>query len=173
MKSGKLLIRIGLFCALTALARAAFADNNLPLFQEEHLLRAAKQGNVSKLNELLEGNVSVNCVDETDWTPLHLAIRGEDGRRARGGSPEAVKLLLEKEANPNAVGENGWTPLHWAAAKGDVESARLLLEARADINAVDRWQRTPVSVAAHHGKIEVIKLIIAHARVHGQRLQAH
>ncbi|MCP5485068.1 MAG: ankyrin repeat domain-containing protein [Spirochaetales bacterium] len=88
------------------------------------LRRAAGNGDLNRIRELVRAGVSVESPSSSGQTALY--------RAARNGEPAAVRLLLELGANANAREEDGWTPLHTAAKRGYTEIVRALLDGGAD-----------------------------------------
>jgi ankyrin repeat protein len=74
----------------------------------EHLIEAAKQGDVERAKGILESEPSLaNLKDQTGATPLHYA--------ALHGHREIVRLLVERGADINCTdGQFGATPAGWA-----------------------------------------------------------
>jgi ankyrin repeat protein len=109
-------------------------------FQREQLHHAAKAGDLTRVNELIERKYPVNRFDDLGKTPLHYAV--QDNRI------EIVKRLLEAGANVNAHDERviGNTPRSEEAGDCSYEMAKVLVDAGADptirgwmqINALDR-----------------------------------
>lgn len=109
-------------------------------FERERLHRAAADGDLAAVEELVRGGSPVNAFDELGKTPLHHAVLGE--RFA------VVDYLLRHGADINAHDEGliGNTPLAEAASSCSLKMARTLVEAGADPtirgwmqqNAVDR-----------------------------------
>src|SRR5712692_2170317 len=109
-------------------------------FERESLHRAAQEGNLPTVQELLRHGSDVNAFDELGRTPLHYAVFGE--------LVPVVTYLLRHGANINARDERviGDTPLGEAASTCSLRMARLLVESGADptvrgwmqLNALDR-----------------------------------
>ena len=70
---------------------------------ENPLIEAAKEGNVSKVKDLLSSGSDVNDVDKEGWTPLIAA--------SWSGRLDVVRLLIEKGADVNARDNGGGTAL--------------------------------------------------------------
>jgi ankyrin repeat protein len=145
------------------------------------LCQAAADGQVAKLQVILDMGVSPNVADYDKRTPLHLA--------ASEGRLECVKLLLSCWADVNPVDRMGGTPLMdavrhghsevqhlllkhggllkmdamelgamlcQAAATGDLKTLQTLVENGANINQGDYDSRTALHLAVCANKLEVI-----------------
>jgi ankyrin repeat protein len=109
-------------------------------FQREQLHRAAQDGDLARVNDLIARKYPVNRFDDLGMTPLHYAV--QDNRL------EVVKRLIEAGANVNAHDERriGNTPLSEHARECSYEMAKVLIGAGADptirgwmqMNALDR-----------------------------------
>lgn len=87
----------------------------------DEMRRAASEGNVARVKQLLEAGTDVNAANRYGGTALAFACDR--------GQVEVVKLLLQHGANPNAQDTfYNATPITWAAMKGHVEISRLLLD---------------------------------------------
>jgi len=90
----------------------------------EALLAAAKKGNTSEIESLLNQGASPNCVTNEGWSALHSA--------AQGGKRDMLDILLSYGADPTLqikLGDWGFTPLHLAAREGHKEIVRALVKA--------------------------------------------
>src|SRR5262245_56344134 len=86
----------------------------------DHLLLAAKQGDVEQITRLLDRGISIVATNSEHQTALHIA--------SRWGRDAAVKLLLDRGAPLEAADSEGRTPLHLAAKENQASTAALLLE---------------------------------------------
>jgi len=124
----------------------------------KEIIKAAKNGQVSRLTELLAADPAlINARDKDGSMPLHCATWK--------GQQEAVALLIKAGADVNAQNENdhwGTTPLHAAAHANQAAIAELLIAAGADINAHDREGRTPLFHTTFHKAQAVAKLLAKH-----------
>ncbi|CAL8132226.1 unnamed protein product [Orchesella dallaii] len=92
---------------------------------ETQLHIACRNGNIQKVQELLENGAEIGARDFAGWIPLHEAVsgKGTDGAKAA-----IVKLLCQKGCNVNALGGFvGDTPLHEAAFYGLERIVEILL----------------------------------------------
>lgn len=93
-------------------------------FQETRLIRAAKDGNITTIQKLIDRGADINAKNENGWTALFYA--------AVTGHEMVVRLLLDRGADINAEDKEGWTALSWADARGYKTVVRLLLNIEAD-----------------------------------------
>ncbi|MDQ1295557.1 MAG: uncharacterized protein QG608_3442 [Actinomycetota bacterium] len=133
------------------------ADDQRAAAQENPVLRAVIEGNLSALGQALHGVDAEDLNDARTSPPLVLAIWS-------GCSP-AVTALLEAGADANlswASDESrGYTPLQAAALNDDAESARALLAHGAGLQVVGRDGQSPIVAAAASGAVEVLKVLLA------------
>src|SRR5262245_37592686 len=117
------------------------------------LIRAAAEGDISGIDELLRAGANVNCtVDKGEFgSPLTGA--------AYKGRLDAVRLLLDRGADPN-LGSDG-TPLTNAAEGGHMEIVSLLLDRGANIDQITPGRQTALIRASAKGHLEVVKLLVA------------
>ncbi len=117
------------------------------------LHEAAKEGDLAKVNRLIEGGADVNVRTGNGATPLHFA--------ADRGHIDVVELLISKGADINAETKRGFTPLHWAAISGHEDVAELLISKGVDINAESLTGFTPLHGAARSGNKDLVELLIS------------
>ena len=99
-----------------------------------------KNEGIAIVELLLRRGAQVDCVDNTDETPLDKSIHK--------GNLSVTALLLTAGADPKQASKAGITPLHRAAYEGRTEIARLLLAQGVQVNARNCWQRAPLADAA-------------------------
>ncbi|MEJ1930626.1 ankyrin repeat domain-containing protein [Nostoc sp. NIES-2111] len=88
------------------------------------LIKAASDGNIQKVQELITSGVNVN---HHDGSALNRAIYA--------GNQEIVELLIKAGADVNLGAKSGLTPLAEAAYEGYTEIVQILRDAGADIHA--------------------------------------
>jgi hypothetical protein len=117
------------------------------------LIRAAAEGDISGIDELLRAGASVNCtVDIGEFgSPLSAA--------AYKGRLDAVRLLLDRGADQNLVSDAG--PLINAAEAGHVDIVSLLLDRGATIDRIVPGNQNALIRASGKGRLEVVKLLVA------------
>jgi ankyrin repeat protein len=141
----------------------------MPLAQEliltgENLLNAAKKGNATLCESLIDRGVAVDAQDSLGKTVLMHATKR--------GYKKVCKLLIARGANVNAQDVNGKTVLMYAADEGHKSICTLLIDQNADVNrrninarpdgTIGNWAGIPpLSCAALEGHTNVCKLLIA------------
>ncbi|MWV42023.1 ankyrin repeat domain-containing protein [Paenibacillus sp. HJL G12] len=132
----------------------------------EELFQAAKMGEGSRLQELLEGRSEHANMENAEGLTLL-------GYAAHYGQPEAVKVLLDTGADVNAVSHSrvsyipSNTALHAAiAGERELSAIRLLLAHGAGTSIMDSNGHTCLHTAAYHDdNVELIRLLLEHGAV--------
>jgi len=150
------------------------------------LLIVAAQGNLQRVQQLLDLGADANYKSETDGeSALHKA--------ARAGHSGAIALLTSKQAKPNLKNRNGetalmlatpvaldavnaliragakvdlknnnqWTSLHIAAEKGSPGVIEALIQAGAAVNEKTKTGRTALHLASYHCNTTAIRSLLA------------
>lgn len=118
----------------------------------DHLMLAAKQGDVDQINRLLDRGLPVAVSDREGQTALHVS--------SRWGRETAVSVLLNRGAPIEAVDLEGHTPLHVAAKENQTAIVKLLLDRGAQVEARDRSGGTPLHLAAEWNAGEATRALI-------------
>ena len=121
---------------------------------DEGVVDAAKQGDFSAVQALIEQQVDVNEVQPDGATALHWA--------AYRGDLQTAKLLISAEADVNAANDYGATPLWLAAQDGNVAMVQELLQAGADASAAFPSGETILMTAAQGGNAAIVKHLLDH-----------
>lgn len=124
------------------------------------LMRAAADGNLTSVMNLVKQGSNVNARDQAGRTALMYAIVSRD--------LDVVSFLLHSGANPNVRDLEGRTPLIVAAGGSGPKVVSLLLASGADVNARSNSGRTALMEAAGARPLEVMPLLMAKADVNAQ-----
>jgi hypothetical protein len=98
---------------------------------------------------------SVNTLDSSGNTPLHLAVLNN--------YIPLMDWLKEHGADPNARGLHGDTPLHMAVISDHSSDGRVimrLLKMGANVNVANDYGDTPLHRAAYQGLTEKVRLLL-------------
>lgn len=136
----KLLISLCFALSIPALVQAATYDD---------LMNAAKLGDQTEIEGLLNKGVDVNTTDPAGNTLLIIA--------AREGNLALVDTLIKWRAKLNARNSHGDSALRLAALKGHLSIVQRLVEAGAPVNTPD-W--TPLIYASFSGNLPIIKYLL-------------
>jgi ankyrin repeat protein len=115
------------------------------------IFTVSRNGNIAKVQLLLDQGVDINKPDMNGSTPLFIA--------AQYGHLEIVNALLEKGADINKANNISLTPLIIAILNDRVEVVKALLEKGADINITNNRGATPLHLAAYHN-VEIVKALL-------------
>lgn len=119
---------------------------------ESDLIRAAEQGDLRQVTDLLTQGININCTNSSEETPILKA--------ARSGHDRIVGFLLEQGADPNIRNSQGSTPLIEGASCGHTEIVKLLLENGANPNARDLDGNSGLSLAVGRGHVPTVNLLV-------------
>jgi hypothetical protein len=125
------------------------------------LLRAARDGTVVKVRELLAAGAPIEATDVNRMTPIMLA--------AQGGHLEAFRVFAAAGANLHAQAFRQVDVLEMAARGGNVEIVRFLLKQGMPVDG--HWELkaealrkfghdTPLIHAATGGHVEVVRILL-------------
>ena len=129
---------------VSSLVVAAHAADRLG----EDLIKAAKKGDVAKVQALIKQGTPVDSQDGDRKTALWEATRHDKA--------DVVALLIEAKADLNLADKDGITPLLLGAGRDDPKSALLLLKAGADTTVRTRRGGTVLMAAAGGGHAEML-----------------
>lgn len=146
------------------------------------LMVAARNGDESKIEELIHSGADVNARDQHGITALMHSATLEDTKvlkrlisagaslntqESRGRTPlriavdaeniAGVKMLIASGADPDLADMKGWTPLMDATTP---EMARALIAGGADKNAADKDGETPVMIATQFGSLDLLRALL-------------
>ena len=161
--------------------------NGIHKYVGELLIKAAKEGDAAKVQELLNIGINPNFRCGFRGTALiwasylgHLDVvrillknkadvnlQSKSGftaliEAAYQGNMDITRILLENKADANLQDDNGngWTALIWASYLGHLEMVRILLKNNADVNlSCKRWESTALKVASNEGHSDILELL--------------
>ncbi|EDW24903.1 GL24400 [Drosophila persimilis] len=138
--------------------------------KDEHLLTAARSGDIRTVDKLLDlsskrhgplssfrRSPSINCQDVNGYTSLHHACLNGHGT--------IVRLLLSHNAKLDVPDIRGSTPLFLAAWAGHQEIVKMLLMHSpngANPNAQTIENETPLHSGAQHGHNAVVAILLSY-----------
>ena len=165
----------------------AFCSNWLFAQNQNTIIDAVKENDLSSLRILLDSGENVNASDPDGSIALHWAVHNDSleitqlllsagsqvnaknrygvaplSLAANNGSPSMVKTLLERGAFANTVMAEDESVLMTAARAGVEEVVNLLISAGANVNARESWRgQTALMWAAAEGNLEVLELLVS------------
>lgn len=130
------------------------------------LIKAAEEGDLQKVQSLLQRGADVNAKASDGDTALIIAVGGGirssmafiNSKRSNG---QLVELLLDRGADINAKGRSG-TPLSAAAASCNTEMVKLLLRRGSEVNAREYCGETALFWATFRGCIDTVRVLLEH-----------
>jgi ankyrin repeat protein len=118
-----------------------------------NLQKAAFEGNIDKVKEMVESGTDVNTKDEQGWTAAYWALST--------GQKDVFEYLLNKGADINIKANDGLMLLNRASMRGFKEIVEQLIAKGVDVDVKDTDGRTPLQIAASGGHTDIVKLLIA------------
>lgn len=122
-----------------------------------NFLKAVRETDGNKVNDLLEGANGATLVDTRDRstgdTALHIV--------ARQRNTTWLSFLLGKGANANARNNAGETPLIVASRIGFTEGVQTLLARRATVDLANQSGETPLILATQNRDAATVRLLLA------------
>lgn len=124
-----------------------------PLYGDA-LFKAAKEGDLAQIKNLIENNEQIEARDDAGNTALIIATSAD--------KPEIVSYLLEKGANTEAKDTDGQTALLIAASHNQSDIVGRLLDAGANVEAKSGWltKWTSLNIAAEKGYDEIVQKLL-------------
>jgi ankyrin repeat protein len=122
-------------------------------YQDAALRRAAQEGLVREVNDLIRNSADVNARDKKGRTALHWAAPARD-------IPLMIHVLIANGADVNAVDNGGETALMIAASQSNPRIVEVLLEKGARVDAANKLGRTALMAAGYRANVEIIKILL-------------
>ena len=123
-----------------------------PRALDRALYEAAKDGDLTEVNEIILAGANVNAVIEGDGSPLIGA--------AQSGVIAIARRLLDAGADPDLPVEGDGSPLIHAAARGHLDIVTLLLDRGADVNQIVPGDENALMCASEQGHLPVVQLLV-------------
>lgn len=124
--------------------------------QKDSLLRAAQDGDPSRVRKLLNDGADINAKDQRTLTSLMYATVNNH--------KDIVQVLLDRGADVNVRNDLGETALTLAAREGHSEIAQALLHKGANVNVRDNDGLAPVVYAAQYSHPATLKILLDEGR---------
>jgi ankyrin repeat protein len=134
--------------------------------QDTELHKAAKDGDVDRVKELLDSGAQIDALGAQGRTPLHRALGG--------GFLECACLLLDRGADPHIIDSLKRTSLHWAVlGAGEVmacvEQLFIRNAGQNMVNSPSKSKSTPLHCAISAQRLDVARYLLEkHANPHLQ-----
>ncbi|XP_077570523.1 ankyrin repeat domain-containing protein 39 [Stigmatopora nigra] len=119
---------------------------------ERGIWSAAMDGDLKRVQSLVQKGTNPNVRDSAGYTALHYA--------SRSGHLTVCEFLLANGACASPQTPGGATPLHRASFCGHVDVVRLLLIHKADPMILDDDGASPLHKAAENGHEKVCQLLL-------------
>lgn len=119
----------------------------------EKFMAAAKEGNISDIQHLLDQAIDVDSKDDHGYTALHWAVEE--------GCIEVVRVLVEKGADIYSRNGEGLTPLHFVSRDGYFDLAEFFVKEckHKDLDTRLSDGATPLHLASSNGNKDIVELL--------------
>lgn len=138
-----------------------YEDNSIDKVEPSELMRAAYDGDINKVNQLLDENSNLELKDSDGQTALFYACNGSN--------VEIVKMLLLADADYNCVDKFGKTCLIYACANDNNQIIHFLLQKGADATIIDNMEFTALMtyIDCFTGEINrcILKMLIVGSKL--------
>ena len=129
--------------------RMGLNDGHTPLH------KASYDGDMKKVNELIDEGANINAEDVIRMTPLHYSCIN--------GHLNVINTLLDMGADVNARDDIQSTPLHYAC-NGHMDVFMTLVNRGADVNAENVHGYAPIECLGAKGKKQINEMINSNLR---------
>lgn len=113
---------------------------------------AARNGQATAIEALIQANANPNVHNDEGITPLHMA--------AAAGNKGSIEALIQAGANIEATDKRGITPLLIAAASDNTETLKALIKAKANVNVISKQGSTALHRAGIRGSLQGTEALI-------------
>jgi ankyrin repeat protein len=144
------------------LSSSSVIKKNQPVALRLHFIDAVEVGDLGRVEELINQNVSLQRALVNDrcygsHTPLTIiACMPGDEKKVL----DMVQLLVGAGANVNVATGDGFTPLMCAAAAGHTSTVDFLIKSGADVHARNIIGDTALTYAKQRGLWEIVELLV-------------
>ncbi|GAU97157.1 hypothetical protein RvY_08508-2 [Ramazzottius varieornatus] len=118
-------------------------------------LRAARAGNIDKVQDFLRNGQDINTANANGLNALHLA--------SKEGHVDLVRLLLERGAAVDAATRKGNTSLHIGCLAGQTEIVKILIDHGGSVNVQSQNGFTPLYMAAQENHVDIVRYLLEHS----------
>jgi len=149
-----LIRRLGALAAIAFLATAAVppAGAQTILFQDPEITVVAREGNIDRMQELIQARTHLDRQDANGRTAL---VAG-----TIAGQVDIVDMLLVAGARTDVADKLGNTALNWASSQGEYDIAEILIGGGSDLDHQNRQGLTPLMLAASKSHYELVQLLL-------------
>lgn len=123
------------------------------VFANELLLSAAREGDITKVQSLLDGKININSAKADGSTALAWAVYNNH--------IQVVELLIKLGADINLANDYGVTPLLLACENSNSAMVKMLLSVGADPNLATETGETPLMTCSSAGSVEAVEALLA------------
>jgi hypothetical protein len=152
----RLLLAVVVSVLLPAALLAGVSARAWQLDHPTPLMFAAQQGDLTKVDELLDRGGDVNEQNKKGRaTPLIFA--------ASAGKADVVKLLLKRGANPNLCSWENVCPIWWAVYSKSFDAIKTLIDVGANVNVnpgVNALEFPTLHLAVGSGRSDIVTLLL-------------
>lgn len=120
--------------------------------RDRQLLRAARSGNASTVDQLVEAGVDLETRDAHERTSLLIAVAHD--------RVDAARALVAAGADPDALDDRHDTPWLVTGVTGSVEMARVVLAADPDLTIRNRFGGLAHIPASERGHADYVDLVL-------------
>ena len=118
--------------------------------------RAASNGDISRVESMLQEGVPVDCVDGHDQTALFQARLFQAVYFKR---TNVIRLLLKKGVDVNYRDRGGDTPVHDAARWNSTDAIAMLIDHGALINITNNGGEKPIDLARRFESEAAVRML--------------
>ncbi len=118
-------------------------------------ISAIVNGNVDRINSLLDAKADINATTNMGTTALHWSVAH--------GSIQLTTFLVRRGAEVGARNQDGDTPLHVAALQGNMPAVEFIValgNPDAAVSTRGQYSRTPLHCAAVNGHEDIVGLLM-------------